>query len=89
MIIRYGRRRQRWIVETLPLTGLGQERDQHQREALLPDDTQAGTNEGVEIKNTGPKILTLEDGAYILESQPEKSNRAPAISDQAALNGGV
>jgi hypothetical protein len=55
----------------------------------LPDGAQAGTNEGFEIENIGPKIIIFEDGAYILESQPKKSNRAPAISDQAALNGGV
>jgi hypothetical protein len=51
----------------------------------LPDGAQAGTNEGAEIENTGANILTLEDGAYFSESHPEKSNRAPASSDQDDL----
>jgi len=55
----------------------------------LPDGAQAGTNEGVEINNTGPKILTLEDGAYFSESQPEKSNIAPAAQIKVLLNSGV
>jgi hypothetical protein len=54
---------------------------------MLPllDGAQAGTNEGEEIENTGANILTLEDGVYISESQPEKSNGAPASSDQDDL----
>ena len=52
---------------------------------LPPDGAQAGTNEGAEIENTGAKILTLEESAYISESRPEKSNRAPASSDQDDL----
>jgi len=39
----------------------------------LPGGAQAGTNEGAEIENTGANILTLEDGAYFSEFQPEKS----------------